>query len=38
LFGSVGQPPLSPQEERHMFGPVGGKLSWSALIEKLLVI
>jgi urea transporter/Ca2+-binding EF-hand superfamily protein len=38
LFGSVGQPPLTPQEERHLFGPVNGRLSWSAFIDRLLLV
>ena len=38
LFGSVGQPPLTPQEERHLFGPVNGRLSWSAFLDRLLLV
>ena len=38
LFGSVGQPPLTPQEERHLFGPLAGRLSWSAFIDRLLLV
>jgi Ca2+-binding EF-hand superfamily protein len=38
LLGSVGQPPLTPQEERHLFGPLDGRLSWSAFIDRLLLV
>jgi Ca2+-binding EF-hand superfamily protein len=38
LLGSVGQPPLTPQEERHLFGPLAGRLSWSAFIDRLLLV
>jgi len=38
LLGSVGQPPLNPQEERHLFTAVDGRLSWSAFLERLLLV
>ena len=38
LLGSVGQPPLTPQEERHLFGSLDGRLSWSAFIDRLLLV
>jgi hypothetical protein len=38
LLGSVGQPPLTPQEERHLFDPSAGRLSWSAFIDRLLLV
>lgn len=38
LLGSVGQPPLNPQEERHLFAAVDGRLSWSAFLDRLLLV
>jgi urea transporter/Ca2+-binding EF-hand superfamily protein len=38
LLGSVGQPALNPQEERHLFAAVDGRLSWSAFLDRLLLV
>jgi urea transporter/Ca2+-binding EF-hand superfamily protein len=38
LLGSVGQPALTPQEERHLFASVDGRLSWSAFLDRLLLV
>jgi len=36
LLASVGQPPLNPEEERRLFEPASGSLSWAAFINRLL--
>jgi Ca2+-binding EF-hand superfamily protein len=38
LLASVGQPPLNAEEERRLFEPSGGSLSWAAFINRLLFV
>ncbi|MFZ0408175.1 MAG: hypothetical protein WAM11_08720 [Cyanobium sp.] len=39
LLASVGQPPLEPREQRHLFGEqLSGGLSWKQFIDRLLLI
>ena len=39
LLGSVGQPPLQPREQRHIFGEqLGAGLSWKQFLDRLLLI
>ena len=37
LLASVGQPPLNAAEEQRLFGEAGGRLSWAAFIDRLLL-
>jgi Ca2+-binding EF-hand superfamily protein len=39
LLRSVGQPPLDPREQRHVFAEQqGGGLSWKQFVDRLLLI
>jgi urea transporter/Ca2+-binding EF-hand superfamily protein len=38
LLRSVGQPPLQGEERRRLFANTGGTLSWSTLLDRLLLI
>lgn len=37
LLRSVGQPPLNGEERRRLFANTGGSLSWSTLLDRLLL-